>query len=168
MLASVPKSIPLLVLVAGLSAGTVDIGVAALIYSLRPVVILESIASGLIGDGAFRGGVAVVLLGLGLQWAMSILVATIYVAITALRPSVRRRWGRTGALAGFTNYVVMSYLVVPLSAAPFGPVFTLHGLFAGLTPYKLTINVLANVLFGVIIAFCVRSAAPPEAPPASS
>ena len=145
-------------LLAGLVAGTVDIGVAGVIYQLSLGVILRSIASGLIGAAAFEGGAAAVLLGLLLQWAMSVLIAMIYVAATAPLPDMRRRWPLSGVIAGVATYVVMSYLVVPLSAAPFRPSLTLEGLFKGFTIHKFVLDLSAMILFGLIIAFIVRDA----------
>ena len=146
------------VLLAGLIAGAVDIGVACVIYQLSLGTILHSIASGLIGASAFEGGVATELLGLLLQWAMSVLIALIYVAATAPLPDMRRRWRLSGVVAGVATYIVMGYLVVPLSAAPFRPPLTLEGLFKGFTLRKSVVDLSANVLFGLIIAFVMRGA----------
>ena len=56
------------VIVAGVIAGTIDIGAASLINALSPIVILRAVASGLLGKGAFEGGgPATPLLGLLLQ-----------------------------------------------------------------------------------------------------
>lgn len=144
------------ILVAGLIAGTIDIGAACLINGLHPVVILHAIASGLIGKRAFTGGTPSALLGLGLQWAMSILIAAIYMAVTAARPARRRRWVSTGIMAGIVIFAVMNYLVVPLSAAPFRPPLTAHGLLAAFTVGKLIANLLAMILFGLIIGYRAR------------
>jgi len=142
--------------VAGLISGTVDIGAAALINWLSPVVILHAIASGLIGKASFDGGRATALLGLLLQWAMSILIAALYLACTAPFPGMRRRWPLSGLVAGIVIFLVMNYVVVPLSAAPFRPRFNPHALLTHFTPYKFEANLLAMVLFGLIIAFCAR------------
>ncbi len=66
------------VVVGGLVAGTVDIFAAAAINAAPPGVILKAIASGLLGHGAFKGGVGTMVLGLVLQWAMSLVIAAIY------------------------------------------------------------------------------------------
>jgi uncharacterized membrane protein YagU involved in acid resistance len=149
------------ILVAGLVSGTVDIGSAALINGLSPAVILHAIASGLIGRASFHGGAASALLGVLLQWAMAILIAVIYVAATASLPGMRRRWPLTGLIAGIVIFLVMNYLVVPLSAAPFRPQFKLQSLLTAFTPYKFAANLIAMILFGLIIAFCARDLARP-------
>jgi uncharacterized membrane protein YagU involved in acid resistance len=144
------------IIIAGLVAGTVDIGAAALINALNPVVILHAIASGLLGKASFRGGTATALLGLVLQWGMSIVIAAIYVAVTAARPVMRRRWLASGVAAGVVIFLVMNYLVVPLSAAPFRPRFTLHGFAAAFKADKCIENLLAMIIFGMIIAYVMR------------
>jgi len=62
----------------GLVAGTVDIGAACLINRVGPAPILRFIASGLLGRANVLGrGAEILLLGLILQWAMSIIIAGI-------------------------------------------------------------------------------------------
>ena len=145
------------VLAAGLIAGTIDIGAAALINRLSPVVILQAVASGLLGRGAFSGGAATASVGLLVQWGISILIAAIYLMVTAPWPGMRRRWRLTGLLAGVVIFLIMNYLVVPLSAAPFRPHFGLHQLLTAFTPYKLVANLIAMILFGLIVAFAARN-----------
>ena len=55
------------VIAGGLVAGLVDVGAAALINELSPIVVLRAIASGVLGKAAFHGGWPAILLGLGLQ-----------------------------------------------------------------------------------------------------
>ena len=145
------------VFAAGLVAGTIDIGAASLISRLSPVVVLQAVASGLLGKGAFGGGAATALVGLLVQWAISILIAVIYLIVTAPWPGMRRRWWLTGILAGAVIFVIMNYLVVPLSAAPFRPSFSFHQLLSAFTLYKFVANLLAMVLFGLIVAFSARN-----------
>jgi hypothetical protein len=144
------------VLAAGIIAGTIDIGAASLINGLSPMVILPAVASGILGKDAFTGGTVTALLGLLVQWGISILIAAIYLMVTAPWPGMRRRWRLTGVLAGVAIFMVMNYLVVPLSAAPFRPHFSLHQLLTAFTPYKFVANLLAMILFGLIIAFSTR------------
>lgn len=150
------------VLSAGLVAGTIDIGVACLIYWQSLSGILHAIASGLIGRAAFEGGVPAGLLGLVLQWGMSIVIASIYLLATAAVPGMRRRWQLSGALAGVVIYLVMSYIVVPLSAAPFRP-RSLHDVVAHFTLYNFVVSFAAMILFGLIVAFFMRNCVPPGA-----
>ncbi len=153
------------IVVGGLVAGTVDIGSASLINTVSPRIILHFVASGVLGSAALAGGAAVVCLGLLLQWAMSILIAGIYVAVVARRPALRCRWGRAGLLAGAVIFVVMNFLVVPLSAAP----VTFRYVVTHVQVLKAAENLLAMFVFGWIIAFAARhdDVAPAKPPSAT-
>ena len=153
------KHVAITIVLGGLIAGTIDIGSACVINSLSPLVILQAIASGLVGKVAFTGGAAIALLGLTLQWAMSMVIAAIYLAATAARPAWRRRWISTGCIAGVVIFAVMNYLVVPLSAAPFRPPLTLHGLLTAFSAGKLFANLAAMMLFGLIVSRVTASSA---------
>jgi hypothetical protein len=138
------------VLLGGLAAGTVDIGAACLINKLNVLVILQAIASGVLGRTAFRSGLPAAALGLLLQWAMSVLIAAIF-ALAARRLSIlKRHWFASGLAYGVVIFVVMNFIVVPLSAAAFS---------AKLNIVKTIEDVLAMLLFGVIIAFFGRQPA---------
>jgi uncharacterized membrane protein YagU involved in acid resistance len=130
----------------GLIAGTVDIGAASLIYSLPPRIILKAIASGLLGAAAFRGGWPTALLGLLLQWLMSLIIATVYVLARRRLFSNAPDWVLSGIVYGVVVFFVMNWVVVPLSAAR-GSHFTVK-LF--------TLNLIAMLLFGLIVAFFAR------------
>lgn len=135
---------------AGLIAGTTDIFAASLINWISPLIILRAIASGLLGRAAFQGGLPgglpVSLLGLVLQWAMSLLIAAIFVLAARRLSWLIRRWVVAGLLYGMVVFVVMEFVVVPLSAA-MKPHFTALSLIE---------NVLAMLLFGLIVAFFAR------------
>ena len=140
------------ILLGGLVAGTIDIGSATLIYWVNPVVILHSIASGVLGRASFSEGVPSALLGLLLQWAMSLIIAAIYVLSTRVVQVPSRLWIAAGLAYGVAIFFVMNYVVVPLSAAmpkPHLPHFT---------PDKFAENMIAMLLFGLIVAFFARRA----------
>lgn len=137
------------ILYGGFVAGTIDIGAASLINGISPFVILRAIASGLLGKAAFQGGMPVSLLGLGLQWAMSLLIAAIFVFATRPLAWLKRRWVMAGVLYGAVVFGVMEYVVVPLSAAWPKPHFTTQSFIE---------NLLAMLLFGLIVAFFARRA----------
>ena len=147
---------PLLaILVGGLVAGTLDIGAAALINLIDPRVILHFIAGGVLGKAALQGGPAVAWLGLFLQWSMSLVIAAIFVLA-----ALRLRWLTVrpvlaGLAYGVVVFVVMNYVVVPLSAWH----RTNH-----FTPASLAWNLLAMLVYGLIIAVCARRflGAPPR------
>jgi uncharacterized membrane protein YagU involved in acid resistance len=129
--------------VAGLVAGTIDIGSACLINHLPPVVILHAIASGLYGRNAFTGGLPMAAVGLILQWAMSILIAGIYVAAATRLRWLTTRWLAGGLAYGVGIYVVMTFIVVPLSQVVSGGHHTVLWMLE---------NLLAMLLFGLIVS----------------
>jgi uncharacterized membrane protein YagU involved in acid resistance len=131
----------------GLVAGTLDIGVAALLNSVSPLVVLVFIASGILGKAAYHAGAAGLGLGLALQWAMSFAIALIYGLGRERMEVLRHSWVLGGALYGLAIFLVMSFAVVPLSRAVPQPVFTLPAFVE---------NLLAMILFGLIVAFCAH------------
>ena len=134
--------------IAGLVAGTIDIGAAALINHVGPALILQGIASGLLGMKSYAGGARTVTLGLVLQLAMSIAIAGIYAAAATRLAWLRSRPVLAGLVFGFGVFVVMNLIVVPLSA--FGPKP------AHISLIWLLLNILAMLVFGVIVATIVR------------
>jgi uncharacterized membrane protein YagU involved in acid resistance len=143
------------VLRGGLIAGTIDIGAASLISQLNPLVILQAVASGVLGKPSFHMGLSSSALGLVLQWAMSVLIAAIYVGAARRLTILRRRWIWAGLAYGVVVYFVMTFVVVPLSAAKFA---------AKITVVSFAENLLAMLLFGLIVAFCARNTASQNAP----
>jgi len=135
------------ILLAGFIAGTIDIGAACVINSVGPVIILQAIASGVLGKASFDQGAGAAALGLALQWAMSLLIAAIFVAAGRAMPALRRRWVGAGLAYGVVILVVMNYVVVPLSAIHRFPHFAVVH-FLG--------DLLAMLLFGLIVAFFSR------------
>ncbi len=134
----------------GFVAGTIDIGAAALINWLSPVTILHAIASGLLGKTSFNEGAPAAILGLGLQWGMSLIIAGLFVAAARRLPALTRRWIASGSGYGVVIFLVMNYVVVPLSAAPWNP-WKRH-----ISVEKFIENLLAMILFGLIVALCAR------------
>lgn len=135
------------ILLGGVIAATIDIGAASLISGKDVVYILHIIAGGLIGRRALAGGMQTALLGLLLQELMGLIIAAIYVAAAGLLPLLKRRWLACGLLYGVVIFLVMNYLVVPLSAWKHWPHFS---------PAKFLENLAAMLLFGVIVAFFAR------------
>jgi uncharacterized membrane protein YagU involved in acid resistance len=137
------------VLLAGFVAGTIDIGAACLINRLGLITILQAIASGLLGRDSFHSGLSAAALGLVLQWAMSILIAAIFVFASRSLLWLRRRWVEAGIAYGVVIFFVMNHVVMPLSAVGHSPHFT---------TLSFVENMLAMLLFGVIVAFFARDA----------
>lgn len=132
----------------GFVAGTLDIGAATLISGYSPLIILRYIASGLLGKTALSGGIAEAGLGLALQWAMSLLIAAIFVLTVGRRAAATRQWPVWGVAYGVVIFFVMNYVVVPLSALHAKPHFSAFSFIA---------NMAAMLLFGWIIALFARN-----------
>ncbi len=138
------------ILLGGFIAGTVDLGAAAVISSLNPIVIMRFVAVGLLGRRSLEMGTTSAVLGLVLQWAMSILIAAIFVLAGREVDGIRRRWIAAGLAYGVVIFFVMNYVVVPFSAVGRRPHFT---------TLSFVENMLAMLLFGLIIAFFARAPA---------
>jgi hypothetical protein len=145
------------ILLGGLVAGTIDIGSAAVIYWVNPVLVLHSIASGLLGQAALTGGNEVAVAGLLLQWAMSLIIAAIYVAASSRLRVLSQMWAAAGLAYGVAIFFVMNYAVVPLSRAMAKP----H--FPHFSAAHFIENMLAMLLFGLIVAYFAREFARPTA-----
>ena len=139
------------VLWGGLLASTIDIGAACLVNWLPPMVILHAIASGVLGKPSFYMGWLSAVLGLVLQWLMGLLIAAIYVFAARRLSWMQRDWRATGLAYGAVIYFVMNDVVVPLSNAWPGRDFS-----KPIDWLKFGENMLAMVLFGLIIAFFAR------------
>jgi hypothetical protein len=137
------------VLVGGIVAGILDIGAAAAINRKGPLAILRGIASGLLGPKALNGGTLASAWGFLLQLAMSIVIAVIYGLASLWLPILARMWIESGLAYGVGVFVVMTYVVVPLSAAPSRPLPRVS---------KIAKDLLAMLGFGLIIAYSVHRA----------
>jgi hypothetical protein len=135
--------------VAGLVAGTLDIGAAALIYLVSPLMILHGIASGALGKSALAEGARYAAIGLLLQWGMSIFIAGISLGISSTWRPLREHWVLSGIAYGTVTFAVMNYVVMPLSAVGHAPHFT---------PLHFVENLIAMFVFGLIVSSFARSA----------
>lgn len=141
------------ILVGGGIAGTFDI-VYAIVYSgfrgVPAMRILQSVASGLLGQAAYEGGAATAALGLCLHFAMALLIASIFYLASRRLSFMTRHAVASGLAYGIVVYVVMNFVVIPLSAFPTPMTYT---------PLRVAINVVAHMLlFGLPIALATRSA----------
>jgi hypothetical protein len=108
-------------LLATLVAGAMDISAAIVTWLLRDVPasrVLQSVASGVLGRGAFEAGTGAAALGLLLHFLLMSAIAAIYVLAFRRVDTLRRSALVSGVIYGVLVYVVMTYVVVPLSASP--------------------------------------------------
>jgi hypothetical protein len=141
------------VLTAGLVAGTLDIAFACIFWAAKSDVpaerIFQSVAAGLLGQASFEGGGATAALGLALHYLIALSMSLAYY-LTAQRWQVHWRQPiLCGAAYGLMLYVIMNYVVVPLSAA--GP--------GSKDPLWVSLSIAAHVfLIGIPIALFTRRA----------
>jgi hypothetical protein len=104
-----------------LTVGVLDALDAFVFFGFRsgvtPVRILQSIAAGLLGRDAFRGGIPTAILGAVLHFFIAFCVVGTYLLASRRLPSLTRRPVTYGVLYGVAVYIVMNFVVVPLSAA---------------------------------------------------
>lgn len=114
----------LYVLAGGLVAGTLDISYACVFWAIKagvtPQRIFQSVAAGLLGKASFDGGAATAALGVVLHYFIATTMALAYYLVAKrLRLLTQRPW-LLGAAYGLLLYLIMNYVVVPLSAAGSG------------------------------------------------
>lgn len=108
-------------LVGGLSAAALDIVYAIIVYAPRqisPTMILQSIASGLLGSEAYKGGSSSAALGMSIHITIAMLMALAFTLASIRRRQLILRPFRWGIAYGFFLYALMNYVVLPLSAFP--------------------------------------------------
>jgi hypothetical protein len=102
---------------AGLLVGTLDILDAIIFYGARGVPatrILQGIAFGLIGRASYTMGVRSAVLGMVLHFFIATTWTAIYLLASRRLPLCRHPW-LYGSLYGILVYIVMNYIVLPLS-----------------------------------------------------
>jgi hypothetical protein len=108
------------ILLGALVVGGLDLLDALVFFGLRgarPERILQSIASGLLGPASFEGGAAAAALGLGLHFVIALLIVLVCYGVARLAPGLVARPLVAGPVYGLAAYLVMNYVVIPLSAA---------------------------------------------------
>jgi uncharacterized membrane protein YagU involved in acid resistance len=131
-------------LLASIAAGIPDVFVAAGLSRASPGKILQLIASGILGQASYNRGSISMALGFGLQLALSFVIALIYNIAFSQMPELRQSSWMFGALYGVVIFVVMNFVVVPLSRAHPKPRWDLKSVVAML---------IVMVLFAEVIAF---------------
>jgi len=105
----------------GLIAGTLDITdalVFSALHGVAPAKVFRFIASGLLGETALQGGLGTAVLGLLLHYDIALSWTAIFY-VTSLRWKVlTRRPVVSGLIYGAFVYVLMNFVVLPLSRIP--------------------------------------------------
>jgi len=105
----------------GLAVGVLDITDAITFsHSWRgtsPVTVLQSVAAGLLGrEAAFNGGAKTAALGLALHFLNATLFAIAFYLLSRFLPVLTKHAVISGLLYGVAAYLLMTYIVIPLSA----------------------------------------------------
>ena len=135
---------------AGLACGCLDITAALVVYGffgLKPMRLLQGIASGLLGQKAFSGGLATALLGLLCHFVVAFGAAAVYLAASRGLGFLTEQAVISGALYGVAVYFFMQHIVLPLSAAAKRP-FSLQMMLIGVVIHIFCV--------GLPISLCVR------------
>ena len=135
-----------------LIAGTLDISDALIFYGLRgvpPAGLLRFIAGCLVGVSALNGGIAMAALGLAIHYTITLFWSALFLIAATRFSFLTRRAIASGLLYGVLIYVLMNFVVLPLTRLP---PRTHH-----LAPAVLVNGVLALMLFmGLPIALIAR------------
>jgi hypothetical protein len=106
-------------LITGMLHFIVQIGIVFGLILKTPIISsLQFVASGIMGDAAFTGGLATALLGLVLDFIMITIMAGVFIFSVDRIPLLRRNVIPGSILYGFGIFIVMNLIVLPLSAAP--------------------------------------------------
>ena len=138
------------ILVGGFAAGTLDILMAMYTWSWR---VPRAVAGGVLGPGVFKSeSLAVWSLGLALHFVIALGAAAIYYLASRRLGFLREHAIVCGVFYGIAIWLVMSLVVVPLSALhSMGP-FEYWSMVQGLLVHM--------VLIGLPIAFAVKKLSP--------
>lgn len=129
----------------GLIAGTLDLLQACILFGWDiPLVI----AGGLLGKGAFHGGVGTYVLGVILHFFIALSAASIYYAASVKLGFLKEHPLVCGLFFGGAVQEVMNLAVVPLSALHSRGPYELQDLIQGLLVHM--------VVVGLPIAYSVR------------
>ncbi len=104
----------------GLACGVLDITQACVAWGIQnhlpPPRIFQSVASGLLGPKSFQGGAKSAALGLFLHFLIAFIWAAIYYVASRQIAFLTERPVIAGLLYGEFVWVMMNFVVVPLSA----------------------------------------------------
>jgi len=115
------QSASLTILWIGLVAGTLDITDNLIFNQFRgisPTRVFQYIASGLVGMKSFQIGLASVALGVLIHYAIALFWTGVFYAASRKFAILIRRPVISGLVYGGVVYLIMNFVVVPLSRVP--------------------------------------------------
>jgi hypothetical protein len=142
---SAKKSALRAIAIGGLVAGAVDLTQACILFGWD---IPLSIAGGLLGRGAAQGGAGTYILGVFMHFFIALSAAAVYYGASRRLDFMKDHWLVCGLTFGAGVELVMSLVVLPLSALHARGPYELHDLIQGLLVHM--------VVFGLPVAFSVH------------
>ena len=118
------------IMVGGLIVGVLDLVYAIVVYSPhQPILVSQTIASGILGIKSYGGGVGTAVLGVILHFVIALGAATVYYLASRRLTFLVSRAVLCGLIYGALVYLFMHVVVVPLSATPKGPTHFVYQAF---------------------------------------
>lgn len=112
--------------------------------------VFQSIAVGVLGRASFEGGAASAWLGAALHLFMATMFVVAAVLVGRRVPRILQRPYAYGPAYGVLLYVVMNFVVMPLSRVGATPSFS--------RPWPIVLSILAHMVFGTIALLFARRA----------
>jgi uncharacterized membrane protein len=145
------KSAAFGILVGGSIAGVFDLTYAILfsaLHKIPAIKVIQSVASGVLGNAAFDSGLKTALLGVVLHFLIAFSWATIFYLASRKFKFLTQHAILSGILFGAIIYAIMYLIVLPVSAYPIKINFA---------PSRVAINLIAHMfLIGLPIAVVIR------------
>ena len=113
-------STPAAIIGGGIVVGSLDITYAILFWSFRgvtPTRVFQSVAAGVLGRESFNLGMKSALLGAALHYFIAFSIVIVYYIASKWLPLLIEHAVICGIVYGIGVYVVMNYVVIPLSNA---------------------------------------------------
>jgi hypothetical protein len=158
------------ILIAAFIAGALDLIYASIhigsYYQMEPMQIFQSIARGVLGPAAMKGGWVSASLGIALEFMLTLIMAAVYIIPATHITDLRKYWWLLGPCYGVVVMVVMYTVVLPLSAAhgsgalPDGP----RGADGKTTDHQMLYGTILVHMFivGLVTSACARYLWPTE------
>lgn len=129
----------------GLIAGTLDLTQAFILFGAKVPL---AVAGGLLGPQAFQGGAGTYVLGVCLHFFIAFSATAVYYAASLRLGFLKEHPLVCGLFYGIAVELVMSYIVLPLSALHARGPYELHDVLQGLLVHMIVV--------GLPISFSVR------------
>jgi hypothetical protein len=154
---SLLRSIALGGMIIGVTQLIIQEWVVFSVHSNNPfIAVLQYIASGVLGNAAFDGGIGTALLGVLFHFFISFVIAGVFI-LSADRIPLLRRYAIPGALVyGFGVFIVLDFIVIPLSKAPPLPASTIA------VPLLIETAIDHILVIGLTLGIIVRRNANPQ------